>query len=170
LSTRAELIFQPKKGPSDKQWREAGSELFNAMAKIFDGLAAAEQKNTPALRTNMESALKSLEIATHIYQGLAESITSKDKISIERVENGEKKRIQDAFEFYHATLPQDERGAAKIAAEESKRFGNSLQSLKKRIEQSEIGAVQEVLVAITRVGHLGTSTARLLELTAEVKQ
>jgi hypothetical protein len=169
MPVQGELIFQPKKGKKIKEWREAGSNLFTGIARIFDGLAAVERQDS-AWDKHFNSAIESLDKATTIYADIAKNVEPGPKMSLESLTGTEQKEIRRAFEAYKVTPPTDEHGAAETAVSESKGLGDTLRSLRESIGRSDTKAVDGILERILRVEVIGTNTARLMELFGQVKQ
>jgi hypothetical protein len=167
---RAELIFQPKKSKFNRQWQQAGSDLLDGIARIFDALSALERKDIPSGHRYVRSAIESVHKSMSVYAGVARSATSDQKISIESLAPEEGIGIRKALGEYRVPPPKDEREAAQIAEDESKRLEHSLRIFDEQISKSDIEAVQELLAAVTRVERVGTNTALLIELSTETKR
>lgn len=164
---RAELIFQPLKTESDERWRAAGSSLLDGLARIFDALAAFERRDSSSGRRDLESAFASLNNAAKDYEQLAKSGKQGQTMSIDGLPGAEQERIRQAFAHYGISPPADERGAAQLAGDEVKKLQNALAKLSNQIAKSDVKAVQELLVAVTRLERVGTNTALLAKLAAQ---
>lgn len=161
-----ELIFQPPKSESDKEWREAGSVLLAGVARIFDGLAALEAKDDNAEFHHFENAKTDLQNAETLYRDLAKDAQGQ-KMSTDRLSSAEGKNIQAAFARYRLELPADEKAAAHLAADEAKGLGIALDKFRDMVKESNIQAVRQLLSAIARNGDIGTNTALLMKITAQ---
>jgi hypothetical protein len=169
MPVQAELIFQPKKGKKVKEWREAGSNLFTGIARIFDGLAAVERQDSASGR-HFISAMESLDKATTIYANIAEQVAPAPRLSLNNLTEKQQKEIRPAFEAYRVTPPTDEHSAAETAVSESKGLADTLRSLRERIGRADAKAVDGILERVLRVEVIGTNTARLMELIGQTDQ
>jgi hypothetical protein len=160
----ADLIFQMADTPAAPAWRDSGGLLLEGIARIFDWLAAIEQKQEDGARRAVRDATGMLKASSDKYAKLAEEIKPDRRVSLDSLPAESKARIEDVFRQYKVEAPTDEREAAKLAATEVASLTKELAELTPRIEQGDLVAIQELLTTVTRVQRIGTNVALFFSL------
>lgn len=157
LSAQGELIYQPQSGQAlDAQWRTAGSQLFESVARINEALAALELKNRDTGTTKLDEALKVLNSSSVNYEKIVGSLGKPRPVPAASA------KVQAVFKSFTLTIPKDEKEAALLANQETVRLMQFIVANRSKILSSDVVAIGEVLIAIDRLQRVGTHTAELM--------
>lgn len=167
-SARPDFLYQPPPvDPSsmDKQWREAGSGLFNGIARLNEALGALELKDGNRAEQRLKEADMLLSAAADTYIKVIVPAVEKNprKVSISKLPVTGRSRVEAAFkEFEVREPPTDEKQAADLAGKETAALLSWTRAQRQQILKSDLQTVHVLIRKISRLQNVGAATAELM--------
>lgn len=167
-SSFAELIYQPPPPASgtelDRQWRQAGADLFLAVAAINETFAQLELRQSGPANQKLEQAETLLRRAAGNYDRIAKAISNPRPVLPDKLTNDERNRLQAVERAYGIRAPQDEAEAAVLALAETRRLLEGIAKRRAQILKPDLVVVRDLLADVGRLQRVGAQTAVLMQV------